>query len=159
MAPGSSGSGSLGGARAKREKGDLRPSAGAPGKIGFRPLASGARATGGIRFFAEKNIEALHGAGDSGSADGVAGNITAREGTRSKIRYAAGGIHEGVGTEKRNARSRGVYRIPRLLRSGPRSGEPGRRRAARRGAVDDRAWSEGLGVSAGVPVAREQSRL
>src|SRR5712671_4289137 len=152
MAPGSGGFGAPGHACAKREKGDLRPSAGAPGKIGLRPLASGARTTGGICFFSEKNTEALHGAGDSGSSAGVAGDPAAREGTGSKIRQAAGGIHEGVGTEKRNARPGGVYRISGLLRSGRRSGEPGRRRTGRLGAIDDRAWGEGPGVSAGVSI-------
>src|SRR6267378_2077039 len=159
MAPGSKGFGAPGHACAKREKGDLRSPATAPGTIGVRPLTSGARATGGICFFAEKNSEALHGAGDSGQSDGVAGDTAAREGTRPKIRQTAGGIHEGVGTKKRNAWSGRVYRVSGLLRSSWRSGEPGRRRAARRGAVDDRAWSEGPGVSAGVSVAREQSRL
>src|SRR6267378_1194181 len=159
MAPGSGGFGTPGGARAKREKGYLRPLATTPGSTGVRPIACGARATGGICFFAEKNSEALHGTRDSGSSDGVAGDSAAREPARSKIRQTAGGIHEGVGTEKRNARPDGVNRVPGLLRSGWRSGEPGRRRAARRGAVDDRPWSEGPGVSAGVSVAREQSRL
>src|SRR6202521_553385 len=155
MAPGSGGFGGTGHACAKGEKGDLRPLRSAPGKIGFRWLASGARATGGICFFAEKNTEALHGAGDSGSSDGVAGDPAAREGTGPKIRQAAGGIHEGGGKEKRNAWPGGVYRISGLLRSGRRSGEPGRRRAGRRGAVDDCPWSEGPGVSAGVSVASE----
>src|SRR6267142_2271557 len=159
MAPGGAGFGAPGHAWAKGEEGHLQPSASAPGEIGFRPLAGGAQATGGICFFAEKNTEALHGAGDSRSSDGVAGDTAAREGTGPKICQAAGGIHEGVGTEKRNAWPGGVYRISGLLRSGWRSGEPGRRRAGRRGAADDRAWCEGPGVSAGVSVAREQPRL
>src|SRR6267143_51585 len=159
MAPGRGGFGAPGHARAKREKGDLRSPATAPGTIGVRPLTFGAGATGGICFFAEKNTEALHDAGDSGQPDGVAGDSAAREGTRPKIRQAAGGVHEGVGTEKRNARPGGVYRVSGLLRSGWGSGEPGRRRAGRRGAIDDRPWSEGPGVSAGVSVACEQPRL
>src|SRR5882724_3969384 len=159
MAPGSAGFGAPGGARAKREEGHLRPAASAPGKISVRPLASGPPATGGICFFAEKNTEELHGARDSGRPDGVAGDPAAREGTGPKIRQAAGGVYEGVGTEKRNARLGGVYRISGLLRSGRRSGKPGGRCAARRGAADDRAWSEGSGVSAGISATREQPRL
>src|SRR2546421_1495606 len=159
MAIGSKGFGASGHTCAKREKGDLRSSATAPGTIGVRPLTSGARATGGICFFAKKNSEALHGAGDSGQSDGVAGDSAAREGTRPKICHAAGGVYEGVGSEKRNAWPGGVYRVSGLLRSGWRSGELGRRRADRRGAIDDRPWSEGSGVSAGVSVACEPPRL
>src|SRR6266480_2526433 len=159
MAPGSGGFGASGHTCAKREKGDLRSPATAPGTIGVRPLTSGARATGGICFFAEKNTEALHGAGDSGQSDEVAGDTAAREGTRPKICHAAGRVYEGVGTEKRNARPGRVYRVSGLLRSGWGSGELGRRRADRRGAIDDRPWSEGPGVSAGVSVACEQPRL
>ena len=159
MALGSGGFSAPGGARAKREKGNLRPPATAPGATGVRPLACGARGTGGIYFFAEKNAEALHGTRDSGNSDGVAGDPAAREAARPKIRQTAGGIHEGVGTEKRNARPAGVYRVFGLLRSGGRSRESRRRRAAGRGTVDDRAWSEGPGVSPSVPVAREQPRL
>src|SRR5437879_2033200 len=159
MAPGSKGFGAAGHTGANREKGDLRSLATAPGTIGVRPLTSGARATGGICFFAKKNTEALHGAGDSGQSDEVAGDTAAREGTRPKICHAAGRVYEGVGTEKRNAWLVVVYRVSGLLRSGWRSGEPGRRRAGRRGAIDDRPWSEGSGVSAGVSVACEQPRL
>ena len=159
MALGSGGFSAPGGARAKREKGNLRPPATAPGATGVRPLACGARGTGGIYFFAEKNAEALHGTRDSGSSDGVAGDSAAREAARPKIRQTAGGIHEGVGTEKRNARPAGIYRVFGLLRSGGRSREPGRRRASRRSSVDDRSWSERPGVSAGVSIAREQPRL
>src|SRR5229473_2058782 len=103
MAPGSGQFGAPGGTRAKREKGDLRFPTTAPGTTGLRRLTRGARATGGICLFAEKNTEALHRARDSGNFDGVAGDTAARQGTRPKIRHAAGGIHEGVGTEKRNA--------------------------------------------------------
>src|SRR4029077_14604973 len=102
MAFGSKGFGASGGTRAKREKSDLRSPTTAPAEIGLRRLASSARATGGICFFAEKNVEALHGAGDSGQPDGLAGDTAAREGTRPKIRQAAGGVHEGVGAEERN---------------------------------------------------------
>src|SRR5438876_9385316 len=116
MALGSGGFSAPGGARAKRKEGDLRPPATASGATGVRPIACGARGTGGIYFFAEENAEALHGTRDSGSSDGVAGDSAAREAARPKIRQTAGGIHEGVGTEKRNARHAGVRRIPELVR-------------------------------------------
>src|SRR5260370_6468931 len=127
MALAGAGFGAPGGARPEREKSDLRSPATAPRTIGLRRLASGARATGGICFFAEKNTEAVHGARDSGSFDGLAGGTAARQGTRPKIRHAASGIHEGVGTEKRTSRPGGVCRIPGLLLPGRRAGEPGRR--------------------------------
>src|SRR4029077_10062607 len=101
MALGSKGFGAPGGTRAKREKGDLRSPTTAPGEIGLRRLASGARAARGICVCTEKNVEALHGARDSRSFDGLAGNTAAREGTRPKIHQAAGRVHEGVGAEKR----------------------------------------------------------
>ena len=159
MAPGGGGLGAPGGARAKRQKGDLRHPATAPGAIALRPVACGAGAAGRVCFVREKNAQAVDRAGDSGPPDGVAGNTAACQGTGPKIRDATGGIHEGMGTEERNARSGGVYRVFGLLRSGRRSREPGRSRAGRRGAIDDRAWSEGAGVSAGVSAAREQSRV
>ena len=81
VAPGSCGFGAPGHACAKREEGDLRPSAIAPRTIGVRPLASGAWAAGGICFCAEKNSEALYRAGDSGESGRVAGDTAAREGT------------------------------------------------------------------------------
>src|SRR5947209_8746524 len=104
MAPGGDGFGTPGGARAKREKGYLRPLATTPGSTGVRPIACGNQATGGICFFAQKDSEALHGSRDSDQRDGVAGDPRAREGTRPKIRQATGGIYEGVGTKERNAR-------------------------------------------------------
>src|SRR5437016_3816024 len=159
MAPGGRGSGAPGRARAKRQEGDLRHPATAPGAIGLRPAACGTGATGGVCFVREKSAEAVNRAGDSGEPWGVARDTAAREGTRPKIRDATDRIHEGVGTEERNARAGGVYRVSGLLRSGRRSREPGRGRAGRRSAIDDRAWSEGAGVSARVSAAREQSRV
>src|SRR2546430_14329918 len=107
MALGGGGLSAPGRACAKREKGNLRPSATAPGATGVRPLECGARGTGGIYFFAEKNAEALHGTRDSGSSDGAAGAAGAREAARPERRQPAGGLPGGARTRKRHARPAG----------------------------------------------------